>query len=95
MAAKAILFIVLALAAAAPASAAGTLTYTYDALGRLIQVRSAGGINDGITTSYAYDRAGNRTSVVVTGAASRPVSRAFTIVPIGRYKVIVIPKLTN
>lgn len=59
-------------ALAAPATAAGseTITYSYDALGRLIAVSTAGGPNDGTAVSTAYDPAGNRTSYGVAGAGA-------------------------
>jgi YD repeat-containing protein len=43
-------------------AASGTATYSYDALGRLVQVT----YNNGTTIAYTYDTAGNRVSVVVT-----------------------------
>lgn len=43
------------------ATASETRTYTYDALGRLVAVQSAGTINDGDANSLCYDPAGNRT----------------------------------
>jgi YD repeat-containing protein len=56
-----------ALIGAAPASAQ-TVTYNYDALGRLIEVQRP----DGSKTTYAYDAADNRTSVVSTAASPPP-----------------------
>ena len=41
-----------------------TETYTYDALGRLISVETAGGQNNNETHSICYDDAGNRTQYV-------------------------------
>lgn len=55
------------------ASAAETVTYSYDALGRVVTVErvgnpaSAGGA---VTTSYAHDRADNRTTKTTTGSAN-------------------------
>lgn len=42
-------------------------SYSYDALGRLVGVSHAGGSNDGVVATYALDKAGNRTSVTVSG----------------------------
>jgi len=64
------LFIVfLALLCAAPVQAQSTppaqnsVAYRYDALGRLIEVRYP----NGRVVTYSYDKAGNRTTVVVGG----------------------------
>lgn len=43
---------------------AGSATYTYDTLGRLTKVT----YSNGVVITYAYDAAGNRTTLVVTGA---------------------------
>ncbi|MBW6527307.1 hypothetical protein KZ813_10690 [Sphingomonas sp. RHCKR7] len=53
--------------AAAQTPPANTTTYTYDALGRLVQSDVT---SDGATveTKVQYDPAGNRTSYTVTGA---------------------------
>lgn len=58
---------------AASAQAGETIAYTYDALGRLVQVARSGTINNGVNASYTYDKADNRTNVTVsTGGASPP-----------------------
>ncbi len=57
--------------AASPGLATETISYTYDALGRLIEIKSAGSVNDGQVAATAYDDAGNRTSYSATGV---PVS---------------------
>lgn len=44
--------------------------YSYDARGRLTNVSSAGGPNDGVQTGYTYDKANNRTSVTTTGSVN-------------------------
>jgi YD repeat-containing protein len=43
-----------------------TTSFQYDALGRLVGTAVIGGANDGVVSNYAFDSAGNRTSVVVT-----------------------------
>lgn len=54
--------------APAPAPAAETVTYTYDAKGRLVQVQRTGSVNNGVATTYAHDKADNRTAKQTTGA---------------------------
>jgi YD repeat-containing protein len=48
----------------ASAAFAGSVVYAYDNLGRL----SRATYSNGVVIAYAYDAAGNRTSVVITGA---------------------------
>lgn len=57
---------VLGLAAAAVASE--TITYTYDTHGRLVKVVHSGNVNNGVNTTYSYDKADNRTNKTTTGA---------------------------
>lgn len=62
-------------AASAIATAAGaseTIAYSYDARGRVKQVAHSGtpAINNGVTTSYAYDKANNRTNKTTTGSSN-------------------------
>jgi hypothetical protein len=55
------------LLAMGPASAQETVSYTYDALGRVISVNHGStGPNAGVSSSYTYDKADNRTAVTVT-----------------------------
>jgi YD repeat-containing protein len=42
------------------------VSYVYDAKGRLVQVVRAGSVNNGATTTYVLDKAGNRVSVTTT-----------------------------
>jgi YD repeat-containing protein len=49
----------------ASAAFAGSASYTYDNLGRLTKVT----YSNGVVITYTYDAAGNRTSVVTSGAA--------------------------
>lgn len=53
---------VLLLGLSASANAAETITYSYDARGRLVQVARTGSVNNGVTTTYAHDKADNRLS---------------------------------
>lgn len=52
---------------ATAAIAAETLTYRYDARGRLVKVERSGSVNNGVNSSYGYDKASNRTNRTVTG----------------------------
>ena len=53
------------LLAGSPTIASETVSYTYDARGRLVQVTRSGTVNNGVSSSYSYDRADNRTNVTV------------------------------
>ena len=67
------------------ASASSTTTYTYDALGRLIQADTSGTINDGVQLGIKYDAADNRESYSVKGATNKVVVvplNGFTVIPI-------------
>ena len=60
------------LLAALPQSAATsqeTTNYSYDALGRLVDVNIDGGPADGSSAAFEYDDAGNRTSVTTAKAS--------------------------
>lgn len=59
-------------ATATPVLATETITYSYDARGRLVQVARSGTVNNGVTTSYSYDKADNRTSKTTTGSPNPP-----------------------
>lgn len=78
--------ILVAMAAASPATAESATTYTYDALGRLVEARTTGTPNDGVKVSTTYDAADNRTTYVVTGSKNKVV-----VVPLNGLSVIVIP----
>lgn len=62
------LALILATAIPRLANAAETVTYTYDAKGRLVKVVRTGSVNNGVTVTYAHDKADNRKNVKVTGA---------------------------
>lgn len=57
-----------ALIASSAAAASETIVYTYDARGRLVQVARSGTVNNGVNTTYAYDKAHNRTIKTTTGS---------------------------
>lgn len=65
------------------AHAASTTTYSYDALGRLVQASTTGTVNDGVQMSTTYDAADNRTTYQVTGSTSKVV-----VVPLNGLTVI-------
>ena len=73
-----------ALGLAAAAMASETITYTYDARGRLTKVARSGTVNSGVSTSYSYDKADNRTNRTTTGvvgttAAASPIQEAAAV----------------
>ena len=61
-----------AIGIAAIASASETINYGYDAKGRLVKVERSGNVNNGVNTSYSYDKADNRTNVTVNGSSNPP-----------------------
>jgi YD repeat-containing protein len=63
----------------AAAHAAETATQTYDARGRLTQVAHSGTVNNGVTTSYTYDKADNRTNKTTSGVSGGGGGVNFTI----------------
>lgn len=65
--------IVLSIAAlTATAMASETINYSYDARGRLIQVKHSGSVNNNVTANYTYDKANNRTNLNVASPNSPP-----------------------
>ena len=72
----------LALAAISPAPAQENIAYTYDSLGRLVQVAHAGTVNNGISATYTYDPADNRTNVAVA-IVTAPITLSPTSLPNG------------
>ena len=55
--------------AALVSAQSSTETYTYDPLGRLVKVVTAGGANNGQTQSICYDKADNRTQYLANTSA--------------------------
>ena len=60
----------------AAAAASDTVEYTYDALGRINDVATTGGPNDGAAAATRYDPAGNRTSYSHEGTGPAPGSQS-------------------
>ncbi|WP_311270683.1 hypothetical protein [Sphingobium sp. WCS2017Hpa-17] len=75
--------ILFALGMSLPAHASSTTTYTYDALGRLIQSSTTGNVNNGVQMSTTYDAADNRETYRVTGSKDKVV-----VLPLNGYTVI-------
>lgn len=69
---KIMLALMIAALAAVAAVASETITYSYDARGRLVQVKHSGTINNNVTANYQYDKADNRTNVNVASPNSPP-----------------------
>src|SRR6185312_13122457 len=66
-----LLVALLCIVSSVPLTAQETVTYTYDALGRLVQVNhGTTGPNANVSATYNYDHADNRTQVVVNAGAS-------------------------
>ncbi|MDO7833669.1 hypothetical protein Q4610_01295 [Sphingobium sp. HBC34] len=70
-----------------PVYAASTTTYSYDALGRLVQSSTTGAVNNGVQMSTTYDAADNRVTYKVVGSKDKVV-----IVPINGMTVIPIQR---
>lgn len=56
----------------ATAMASETINYSYDARGRLVQVKHNGSVNNNVTANYTYDKANNRTNLNVASPNSPP-----------------------
>lgn len=84
---------------ASEASAQETTTYTYDALGRLVESKVSGS-RPTVTTGISYDPAGNRKNYTVKGgvdaaadtgaSAGIPSTKRFVVVPLNGFTVIPI-----
>ena len=59
-------------ALAATAMATETINYSYDARGRLVQVKHSGTVNNNVSANYTYDKANNRTNLNVASPNSPP-----------------------
>lgn len=73
------------------ATAQETIKHNYDALGRLTSSTVAGGPVNGTSTTIGYDKAGNRSSYVVSGAPTStppPSGRRVIVLPLNGFVVI-------
>lgn len=67
--------VILSISALMPMSAAQsteTIRYIYDARGRVIRVERTGTVNNGVVSTYQYDRANNRQRVTTSGSPNGP-----------------------
>ena len=69
---KVLLALFIAALAAVAATGSETINYTYDARGRLVQVKHSGSVNNNVTANYQYDKADNRTNVNVASPNPAP-----------------------
>jgi YD repeat-containing protein len=69
---KVLIALVIGAVTAAAAVASETITYSYDARGRLVQVKHSGTVNNNVSANYQYDKADNRTNVNVTSPNPPP-----------------------
>ena len=69
---KVLLALIIAALAGVAATAGETINYSYDARGRLVQVKHSGSVNNNVTANYQYDKADNRTNVNVTSPNPAP-----------------------
>lgn len=68
--ARRVVIVVSFLMATFPAFGAESMSYAYDAKGRLIRVSHSGSVNNGVQTTYAHDKAENRTNTTTTGSSN-------------------------
>jgi YD repeat-containing protein len=69
---KVLLALLISALTAVAATASETINYTYDARGRLVQVRHSGSVNNNVSANYTYDKADNRTAVNVVSPNPAP-----------------------
>lgn len=73
------------------AQASEAITYTYDALGRLTQSSTSGGVDNGLTAAYTLDPADNRIAYTITGSPGSGVPDVTVIVlPLNGFTIIPI-----
>lgn len=65
-----VILLCLAIGITVPTHASETISYSYDALGRLVQVSHSGTVNNGASSCYSYDPADNRTNVTSSTSSS-------------------------
>lgn len=72
-----------------PAEAAETSSFAYDVLGRLAEISTTGGVNNGLLQQYDLDPVNNRVEYTVTGSQNRGHPDAPVVVlPLNGYTVM-------
>jgi YD repeat-containing protein len=69
---KVLIALSIAALTAVAAAASETINYSYDARGRLVQVKHSGTVNNNVTANYTYDKADNRTNLNVASPNPGP-----------------------
>lgn len=87
--------LLLASLAASPAMATETVTYSYDALGRLVQSSTAGSVNNGLVAATSYDAADNRATYTVTGSANSSPPVQVVVVPLAGFTIIQLTSIVQ
>lgn len=73
------------------AFASESVTYTYDALGRLTQSATTGGVDNGLSVGYTLDASDNRIAYTITGSPGSGVPDVTVIVlPLNGFTIIPI-----
>lgn len=81
----------LAIAPISTVHASESITYSYDALGRLTNAATTGGVDNALSVTYALDLADNRTLITVTGSTGGGMPDITVIVlPLNGYTIIPI-----
>jgi hypothetical protein len=88
---KTLCTLVLTTSLASPAIGGETISYSYDARGRLINAARSGSINDGLSTSYQFDKADNRVGYTASGGSGQPGTGTGGVSPAPGAAAAIIP----
>lgn len=69
---KLLISVVIAALSGVAAAASETINYSYDARGRLVQVKHSGTVNNNVSANYSFDKANNRTNLNVASPNPPP-----------------------